>query len=85
MKKNVIIFTNSLSAFLILTQLGIWDALVMFLLVGAIPGTTVSISPLVMLVFIILTIGGCAFIFTTSTDTKKPIKKSLPKKRYSRI
>jgi len=85
MKKNIIIFTNSLSVFLILTQLGTWNALVMFILVGAIPGTAVSISPLTMLVFITLAVGGCAFIFTANTDTKKPIKKSLPKKRYSRI
>jgi hypothetical protein len=85
MKRNIIIITNSLSAFLILTQFGIWNALVMFVLVGAIPGTTASISPLAMLAFLTVAIGGCAFIFTTNTDAKKPIKKSLPKKRYSRI
>ena len=85
MKKNVIIFANSISGFIILTQLGIWDALIMFVLVGAVPGTAVSISPFVMLIFMTLAIGGCALVFVTITDTKKSVKKSLPKKRYSRI
>lgn len=84
-KRNIIILSNSLSAFLIVTQLGIWNALIMFLLIGAIPGTTMSISPIAMFIVTILAIALCAFIFTLNGDAKKSAQKSLPKKRYGRI
>jgi len=48
-KKNIILSLAILAIVIAFTQSGIADALVMFLVIGAIPGTPISLPPLAML------------------------------------
>jgi len=86
MRKTTIILSLSLSLLIILGQFGVWDSLLLFLLVGTIPGTSFSLSPIAMLFGITLLGGGIAFTIAVRNEPA-PVasKKTLPKKRYSRI
>jgi hypothetical protein len=86
MHKTIIILTTTLSLLIIAEVFGVWDALLVFLLVGTIPGTNMSLPPLAMLGCIVLISGLIALILVSQTEpTPQPSKKTLPKKRYSRI
>lgn len=86
MHKAIIALTTTLSLFIIAEASGVWDALLVFLIVGTIPGTTLSLPPFAMLVGMVLLSGATALILVSHSEaTQKPLKKTLPKKRYSRI
>lgn len=86
MRKATIILSLSLSLLIIVGQFGVWDSLLLFLLVGTVPGTSFSLSPIAMLVGITLLGGGVAFTIAVRNEpAPQPSKKTLPKKRYSRI
>ena len=86
MHKIIITLTTSLSILIIAECFGLWDALLVFLLVGTIPGTTLSLPPLAMLGFIVVISGIVALFLISQTEpAQKTAKKTLPKKRYSRI
>lgn len=85
MKKRIIIASNVICAYLILGKFGVWHSLVMFALVGALPGTTRSMPPLVMFVlFIMAVIGAITAVMYLLDRTATPAKK-LPTKRYNRV
>lgn len=86
MRKTTIILSLTLSLFIIVGQFGVWDSLLLFLLVGTVPGTSFSLSPIAMLICITLLAGGVALIITARNESSpQSSKKTLPKKRYSRI
>jgi TRAP-type C4-dicarboxylate transport system permease small subunit len=86
-RKTTIIVCLSLSALIILGQFKLWDSLLMFVLMGAIPGTTMSIPPLAMLVGMsLLTLTVMIILLVPqNADGTQAHKKTLPKKRYSRV
>ena len=87
MRKAVITVSTILSLLIIVGQFNVWDSLLMFLLVGTIPGTSTSLPPLAMLACLVLVCCLTALtILVAQTDSApEPPKKTLPKKRYSRI
>lgn len=86
MRKTTILLTTSLSLIIIASQFNIWDSLLMFLLVGTIPGTALSLPPAVMLISISILIGlGIIHLMSQPDSSIEQADKTLPKKRYSRI
>ncbi len=86
MKKSISLMFITGSLGIILGQFGIWNALMLFILVGALPGTSVSLSPLAMLAaFGCVTLIGLRFVIGKLEVTPNPTPRGLPKKRYSRI
>lgn len=86
MRKTIITLCNVLSLLIIGSLFGLWDSLLMFLLVGTIPGTSLSLPPTVMLLSTALVIGfGIVLLMSQSDSSNEQADKSLPKKRYSRI
>ena len=86
MRKATIILTTSLSLVIIASQFNVWDSLLMFLLVGTIPGTSLSLPPAVMLISMAILIGfGIMVLMSQSDSSIEQSDKALPKKRYSRI
>lgn len=96
MKKAIIIACIGASLLIILGVSGILDSLLLFLLVGAVPGTTYTLPWSVMLLIIIGIMWLVIFRFalldafqaiTTkkSTKTHAARKKRMPKRRYSQI
>jgi hypothetical protein len=89
MKKIIISVVAAITLILILKQSGVFDALLFFILVGALPGTDRSLSPTTT--FAILTV--CAALVITNmalpllnslTSTIKNNKKSItPQKKYT--
>jgi len=80
----------------LLIESGIFNVLVAFLLVGAIPGTTYSIPPAFMLLLIIAVSWALLFRFAAietfysvvtkrGTKTAAERKKRMPSRRYHRI
>lgn len=86
MRKVTIVLTTSLSLVIITSQFNVWDSLLMFLLVGTIPGTSLSLPPAVMLISMAVLIGfGIMALMSLSDSSIEQSDKTLPKKRYSRI
>lgn len=86
MRKTTILLTTSLSLIIIASQFNIWDSLLMFLLVGTIPGTSLSLSPAAMLISMSILIGFVIMLLMSQSDSSiEQADKTLPKKRYSRI
>lgn len=96
MKQRTLIFGLFLLSLLVLQKSGVLDALMMFILVGAIPGTSWNIPAGSMLaLFALPTIFfSLRFIFTTISEerelrrqTEKYLarKERLPKKRFRQI
>lgn len=86
MRKAIIVLTTSLSLVIIASQFNVWDSLLMFLLVGTIPGTSLSLSPAVMLLSMAILVGIGIMLLMSQSDTSiEQAEKTLPKKRYSRI
>jgi len=86
MRKPIIILCLSLSLIIILEQFKLWDSLLLFLLVGTVPGTGWSLPPFAMLTGLTFAVIFSTFVvFSHATDNSGPTEKTLPKKRYSRI
>lgn len=101
MKKVVIAGCITGSVLIILTQFGFFEAFLMFLLAGAVPGTTYSIPSNIMygllltgISLVIIRLIGLHvldLLFDTSEKTTKTSairharKKRLPKRRFSQI
>lgn len=95
-KKAIVVSMLILIIVSILSKSGVLNSLLIFLLVGAVPGTSVSISPSLMLLIVGAGFWAITFHFTagkfiTSRQTKRLIKKHItrkqrmPKRRYSQI
>lgn len=88
MKKTLLLFTTLLLAGLILKGSGIIDAIIMFIIIGALPGTSLSLSPS-LTIAILTTLVAMAIIYMITrfnlsnshqaSDDKKPVR------RYSKI
>ena len=96
MKKIITGVLLAIVAIFILKQSGILDALLLFILVGAIPGSTISLSPSMTLALITLSalallihITVPAIITLTaqyrSVKKKQLAKNKMPKRRFSEI
>ncbi|MDB5165782.1 MAG: hypothetical protein JWM00_672 [Candidatus Saccharibacteria bacterium] len=86
MRKMVITLSTTLSLLIIVGQFNVWDSLLLFLLVGTIPGTSFSLPPIAMLICMTLFAGGVALFIAAQADSAPEVsEKTLPKKRYSRI
>lgn len=91
MKKIVGLITLSVVGLGILLQSGILDALLAFLLVGAIPGTNYSIPSgfMLLLMATVLWLVVLRFVPFETTPQKKGAKskqkKAMPRRRYSQI
>lgn len=86
MKRQISIILNVLSLLLILEATSFIDNVLFFLLTGAIPGTTASLSPLLMLAIIV----GVGYLLARKTiklfDVKeKAATRTMPNKRYARL
>lgn len=86
MKRNISIILNILSLLLIIAATNLIDNLLFFLLAGAIPGTTASVSPLIMVALII----AVGYLLARKTvrlfDVKEEVtKRAMPRKRYARL
>lgn len=85
MKRNLIIGLNLGSLSIFLAVCNFWDNLFLFLLVGAIPGTSNSLSPFVMLIVMLGAMTLLGYTARNVMETKQNRGSSLPKKRYGRI
>lgn len=96
MKKPMLIAGAVILSLIVLVHSGIFDSLLIFLLVGAIPGTSYSVPSTLMLLILIslmwlvvfrLTIFDALQAKRQSGDKKSapPQKKRLPRRRYSHI
>lgn len=96
MKRNILIIATSIIVFCALIKFGFFDALFLFLLVGAIPGTDVSIPPAIMLlmtstiaIYIIAKVATSqafyARLVTRLKNRYTTYRSRLPKRRYSEI
>ena len=96
MKKNIIIVGIAIAALIMCSQLGVLQALLLFFLVGAIPGTAFAVPSSVMLFLILITAWLVIFRFTTlKTFEKRTLtrltrayaerKSHLPKHRFGQV
>lgn len=96
MKKAIIISCVGASLLIILGVSGILDSLLLFLLVGAVPGTNYTVPWSIMLLIIVGIMWLVIFRFalldsfqaiSTKKSTKAHVqrKKRMPKRRYSQI
>lgn len=96
MKRNIAIVVASIVIAIVLTKLGALDALLLFLIVGAIPGTAVSIPSFVMLLaYITIALYIVAKLATRHTlyirlvtrlkNRYEIYRSRLPKRRFSEI
>ena len=83
MKKAIIIGVNICSLLIIASVGNWWNAALMFLIAGAIPGTSYSLSPIVM--FVLLLTVSIATIGYLYAHHDAPLHRSMPKRRYSRL
>ena len=85
MKKRIIIASNAICVSLILSQFGVWNSLMMFVLVGALPGTAHSMPPLAMFVLFILAVIAALTTVLYLHEHADDAPKKLPTKRYTRV
>lgn len=93
MKKAAIIGLGFVIAWFVLVESGVLNALAYFWLVGAVPGTSYSFSPLGMSIMIVLLMSllllrSSALIMKVShilLAKYKASRQSLPKRRYSSV
>ncbi len=96
MRKFIIISATATTSLVILAESGIIDSLLVFLLTGSLPGTSIVISPSMMMAGLIAA-GWLSITRITSFDTtqirrmRRLVKRyttkqeRMPKRRYSRI
>lgn len=95
MRKTIFIFCLTTSALLILDRFNAFEALLLFLVAGIIPGTNISIPYYGMFAIISLVALLAMWRISQSKDVRKfmrtykralkSYKKSLPKRRFSEI
>jgi hypothetical protein len=96
MKRNITIVAASIIIATLFAKLGVFDALLLFIVVGAVPGTTISIPSFVMLlayvtiaIYILakLTTRHALYIrlVTRLKARYEAYRGRLPKRRYSEI
>lgn len=96
MKKTIVVACLGILGVVIFIKSGVIESLILFLLVGAIPGTSYSVPSGIMLLIIISLLWLVIIRFTAleillafmdkRTKTHKPAhKKHMPKRRYSQI
>jgi hypothetical protein len=95
MRKTTLIFCLTASGLLILDRFDAFEALLLFIVAGIIPGTEVSVPYYGMFILIALAILLFAWRLGRSKDFRKFLrkyskvvkspKKSLPKRRFSQI
>jgi uncharacterized protein YybS (DUF2232 family) len=96
MKKTLIWISTISLTLVILVKSGVLSALVIFLLVGAIPGTNHSVPPIIMLAVLAAIASVVAFRFTavslirelrihTRAQQKARQAERMPKRRFSQI
>jgi len=96
MRRVVIICGVIISAVAVMIESGVVDALVVFLLSGSLPGTSIVLSPSVMMFSLVaaswliltrITALGAINLVTVRRFLKRHIAKQerMPKRRYSRI
>lgn len=96
MKKAIIISCVAITGLILLEQSGILNSLLLFLLVGAIPGTDYNVPSSIMLLLIASIVWLIIFRFTAieafySVSVKRSAKriaqhkKRMPKRRFSEI
>jgi uncharacterized membrane protein len=97
MKKAIIVTIVAIASVIILTRLGIFNSLLIFLLVGAIPGTHYNVPSTFMLLTIISIIWLLVFRFTAieaihsaslRRSAKRHVaerKKRMPKRRFEQV
>ncbi|HEX7484166.1 MAG TPA: hypothetical protein VF281_03370 [Candidatus Saccharimonadales bacterium] len=96
MKRNILIIASGIIIFCALIKFGFFDALLLFLLVGAVPGTNFIIPPSVMFILtstialyvIAQVVTRQAFYAQLVTRLKNrytTYRSRLPKRRYSEI
>jgi uncharacterized membrane protein len=94
--KKIILVALAIISIVVLAQSGILSALVLFLLVGVVPGTSYSIPPSVMLLLIVtitwlvlfrLTAVEALYKYSDNHSVKKHTerKKRMPRRRFSEI
>lgn len=96
MKKSYFIISGSIIALLAIAKFGVLQALLLFFLVGAIPGTTISVPSSMMLFLILATAWLVIFRFTALktferraltrlVKTYNERKSNLPKRRFGQV
>ncbi len=96
MKKSIFIVSLSVIGLVICSKFGILQALLLFLLVGAIPGTTLTVPSSLMLFFILIAAWLVIFRFTALkaletraiarlAKTYNERKNHLPKRRFGQV
>jgi hypothetical protein len=96
MKRNILIIAGSIIIVTILAKLGIFDAFLLFLVVGAIPGTAVSLpSSIMLLIYTTIAVYTLAKLaarhalyirlITRLKSRYETYRSRLPKRRYSEI
>lgn len=86
MKRNISIVLNILSLIILIEATSFFNNLLLFIIAGAVPGTNLSISPILMLTFIII----MGFFLARKTAKLFEIKeevteRAMPRKRYARL
>lgn len=91
MKRKLTRYCLAASLFIILLSLDVDSMLVRFLIAGEVPGTTIVLSPTVMLIVISILALGLLMTLTSKEQNEKLsrrielAKKHLPKRRYSSV
>ena len=96
MKKFSLIIGTAIIALVACSKLGVLQALLLFFLVGAIPGTTLTVPSSVMLFFILIAAWLVIFRFTALKALEKRAlmrlakayaerKSHLPKRRFGQV
>lgn len=85
MKRKLSIVLNLLSLAIILVAMNFFDNLLFFIIAGAVPGTSLSLSPIIMLLIIIalgiiVSLNAGRFV-----ETRHEAQRILPRKRYVRL
>jgi hypothetical protein len=96
MKRNIIVVVTSIILATILTKLGVFDALLLFIIIGAVPGTAITIPSFVLLlayvtiaVYVVAKIAARHALYirliTRLKARYEAYRSRLPKRRYSEI
>ena len=96
MKRNIIVVVTSIILATILTKLGVFDALLLFIIIGAVPGTTITIPSFVLLLaystiaaYVVAKLAARHALYIRLISRLKAryetYRSRLPKRRYSEI
>ena len=96
MKRNITIVAASIIMATLIVKLGVFDALLLFIVIGAIPGTTISIPSFVMLlayvtiaIYVVAKLAARHALYirliTRLKARYEAYRSRLPKRRYGEI